>query len=142
MDTRREALRKRSMGMKEAVDDTPLHLPGVDRPLTLREEMRRFIREELSAHAVNHEVGSFEEEDDFEIDDGEADLLSPYTVLDMAPEEGPIDDLEGEPTAEDRQALSPAEPVNNSDPEDPENGPKHVTSEVPRAGQKEPPSTG
>lgn len=140
MATRRELLSERSRQDFEDIDNTPIHLPGADKPLTLREEMRRFIREELSAQvAATGKVGTFEEEDDFEIDDGEADLLSPYTVHDMAPEMGPLDDLDGSPTAEDEQSAGPpptADQSDNSESETAENTPQSVTSELPRAGSK------
>lgn len=83
--TRREAIRTRPHA-PEVVDPVPIHIPGEDRPLSLREEMRRFIRDEISKAAVDNGVGSFEEEDDFEAEDAESDMLTPYTVLDMQPE--------------------------------------------------------
>lgn len=88
----------------EVLDPTPVEVGNHERPLTLREEMRRFIIQEMSQTAQAHQAESFEEADDFEIEE-EPDLSSQYTLQQMAPEEGyPGDDLEGEPTEEDKQA--------------------------------------
>ena len=84
-NTRRAAIRERYHA-PEHVDPVPIHIPGEDRPLSLREEMRRFIRDEISKAAVDNGVGSFEEEDDFESEEAESDMLTPYTVIDMQPE--------------------------------------------------------
>lgn len=106
--SRREALRSRHH-QGEVPDPTPLHVPGKsDRPLSLRDEMRRFVREELSKQASQHDAGTFEDEDDFEEEDDAMDLLTPYTVSNLVPEgAAPDDDLEGKPTPED---LTPEEP--------------------------------
>lgn len=87
----------------EYPDPTPVHIPGksdIPPPLTLREEMRRFVREEVSRAAANHEVETFEEADDFEIDE-EPDLTTPYSVRYLTQPDAPESDLEGEPTPED-----------------------------------------
>lgn len=55
----------------EKPDPTPVEIPlGMDKPLTIRDEMRRFIREEISNKAM-YEKGaeSFEESNDLEVDD-------------------------------------------------------------------------
>lgn len=85
---------------QEAPDTTPVHVPGkTDKaPLTLREELRRYVNQQISAYAAQAGAGSFEEEDDFSEDDDTGDLLSPYSVVEMRPEgENPRDDLEGSP---------------------------------------------
>lgn len=98
-DKHRELVRE---GSKETLDQTPLHVPGLsDRPLTLREELRRFVQQEVSRQAVEAGAGSFEDEDDFTDDEGIEDLSSPYTVRELLPEAGGFDDLEGAPQAED-----------------------------------------
>jgi hypothetical protein len=95
----------------ETPDDTPKHIPGLEKPLTLREEMRRFVKEELSRVARENDDPTFEEEDDFDEDDPDADLLSPYTVHELTPEEGDIpDDLEGNPEIDKEPQSPPAEP--------------------------------
>lgn len=104
--SRRELLRLASQGTGEQPDPTPVHIPGKsDAPLTLRDEMRRFIRDELSKQVREESgAGTFEEEDDFEEDDPSADLLSPYTVIEL-----PDDEATGYIVQEDPE-TPPAEP--------------------------------
>ena len=105
-DKHRELVRE---GSKETLDQTPLHVPGLsDRPLTLREELRRFVQQEVSRQAVEAGAGSFEDEDDFTDDEGIEDLSSPYTVRELLPEAGGFDDLEGAPQAEDTSTPPPS----------------------------------
>ena len=116
MSTYQIALRERR-NEGEQPDPTPIHIPGQEKPLSLREEMRRYIREQISAAApqVIPEAGTFEEEDDFEEDDDAYDILSKYTVLDLAPEQTTaVETLDGQP---DPQPIQ--EPANPSSPEDP-----------------------
>ena len=64
----------------EELDKTPVEMPiGYEQPETLADQMRRFIREEVSA-ARSDDQGSFEDEDDFEDDDP---LLTDYELTDM-----------------------------------------------------------
>lgn len=85
--SRREAIRATRLS-KEAVDPTPVELPvNSDKPPSLREEMMRFIRVEMSRQAEKDNLETFDEFDDFKIDDEEPDLSSPYTVQ-MADEPG------------------------------------------------------
>lgn len=103
--SRREAIRE-SRVPGETPDQTPVHVPGKsDRPLTLREELRRFVRQELSRQAEEKmDAGSFQDEDDFEIPENEddGDLTTPYTVRELYEDQINQDDLEGRPTEEDR----------------------------------------
>ncbi len=70
---------------KEYPDSTPIEVPiGYDTPLPLREEMRRFIKQELSAAAESAGEETFEEADDFDID--EEETLSPYELTDLQEE--------------------------------------------------------
>lgn len=55
------------------------------RPPSLKEQMQRLIRTELSAQMSNQGMETFEESDDFEIED-DGDPLSGYEVYDMIPE--------------------------------------------------------
>lgn len=73
----------------EVPDPVPIHIPGAETPLTLQEEMRRFIRTEISRAAVaSEDAESFEESEDFSDDeDGQGDLLSQYTVIELHPED-------------------------------------------------------
>lgn len=105
--SRREAIRLNRVG-GETPDPTPVEIPvSCERPLTLRDEMRRFINSELSIQAQEHGAETFEESNDFDVDDIEQDLTSQYTVSELVPEpEMPKDDLDGSPTQEDAQATS------------------------------------
>lgn len=97
---------------KEKLDPTPISVP-VTRPLTLREEMQRFIRTELSKEMAAHGQPTFEEEDDFDIDDfeDEPDLTTQYTIPDemvqvLHSETGnDHDDLNGAPEAHAKPDL-------------------------------------
>jgi len=94
----------------EHPDPTPVEIPGkCQMPLSLRDDMRRFIREELTKQALKDtEIESFEESNDFEIENPEDEIITPYTVHELAPEpEQPIDDLEGTSSPEDRVPEAP-----------------------------------
>lgn len=114
-----------------------MELPTLQRPPDLREEMRRFIREEISKRAEEAGEPTFEEEDDFEINESEIDLgFSEYTLVDMAPEEGqPVDDLEGDPNAplspEETPPKAPLSPEETPPGETPEGNPDATASEAP-----------
>lgn len=99
--SRREALRQAAQRFpKEKPDPTPVAaIAQRQRPLTLREEMQRFIREQASEVAEMHGHDSFEDFDDFEIDDEDPDLTTPYTVSELHSEFE--ETLDGQPTAED-----------------------------------------
>lgn len=125
---RRRLLRERNAEQNfgyEKADPQP-HAGYMARPevLTLREEMQRFIRGELSANASAEEFESFEEADNFDLpeeDEAEADFETKYTVKEMTPENGPYDDLEGDPKADVanipvRGAESASEPVSGVSP--------------------------
>lgn len=113
--SRRQLIRERARASSaEKRDDTPRHIPGLSdlqKPLTLREEMQRFIRQEISRRADQHGEGSFEEEDDFEIDETEISLTK-YAVSELTPEETPAYPLE--PTAE----TPPTPPAEQETPEE------------------------
>lgn len=119
----------------ETPDTTPVEIPGNrERPLSLREDMRRFIREELSKHAAEqHEAETFEESDDFTIDEDEIPITSQYTVRELTPEAAALqvpDDLDGDPSSPllDKQGGEAAE----GDPEgDAETQPKSEDSTTP-----------
>lgn len=96
---RRELIRERSMATgAHTPDTTPVEIP-FRRPLTLRQEMQRFIRAELSKQANEQGFATFEEEDDFEEDDPDAEFLTPYSVQDMHPDTPdprlPLETMEG-----------------------------------------------
>lgn len=91
----------------EYPDQTPVHIPGVTdkpAPLSLREELQRYVRQEMSRQAQEQQLESFDEADDFEVDDEEPDLTTEYSVTEMSPPPGSIS-LDGEPTQEDTTYL-------------------------------------
>ncbi|AXL15338.1 hypothetical protein [Microviridae sp.] len=97
---------------RESPDPTPIHIPGLtdnSPPLSLREEMRRFISQEVSKVATDHGEESFEESNDLDITEDVSDILSPYTHVQTLLPEHPafqdLDDLEGQPTQEDLEAT-------------------------------------
>jgi len=76
----------------EIPDDTPVEIPGkCHEPLTLREDMKRFIREEISKQAVDNEAESFEEANDFDIGDDETPIETQYTVQELVAEPETVD---------------------------------------------------
>lgn len=92
----------------EYPDPTPVHIPGkTDQapPLTLREEMQRYIRQQISAMAQQNQMESFEEADDFEVEDEEVDLTTRYCVQDLVDPTGLSVTLDGKPTQEDLSSL-------------------------------------
>lgn len=125
---RRKLLRDRNASQNygyEKADPQP-HAGYMARPevLTLREEMQRFIRGELSARAAADDFESFEEADNFDLpeeDEQERDFETAYTVRELTPELGRFDDLEGDPQADvaqipGRGAESASEPVSGVPP--------------------------
>lgn len=77
---------------RQIPDPRPVEVPvGFQRPPTLQEEIRRFIRVEMSQRAQSQELESFEEADDFEIDDEVEEFTSAYEVMELRPEAGDVD---------------------------------------------------
>lgn len=75
----------RFFGGKEVPDSTPVEVPlRLKRPLTMQEEMQRFIRVEASRAAEAAGYETFEESLDFDVDDDEP--LTAHEVLDMQEE--------------------------------------------------------
>lgn len=65
---------------RECPDPRPVSVPhGWARPLSLHEEIKRFVRSELSRAAADQEAETFEESDDFEVED-DPEWVSPYEV--------------------------------------------------------------
>lgn len=66
---------------REIPDPTPLEIPaGFRRPETLQEQVRRLVRTSLSQHAADAGGETFEESEDFDIDD-EFDPTIPFEVF-------------------------------------------------------------
>ncbi len=67
---------------KEWNDLTPVEMPiGYDKPMSLEETMKLFIRDEISRVAEAKGRESFEEADDFDVGDDE--MVTPYELDDM-----------------------------------------------------------
>lgn len=76
-------------GRYEDPDQRPVDWPlNLKRPLTIQEEIQRFVRVEMSQRAQEHGHESFEEADDFDVED-EDEWQSPYELMEMQ-EERPI----------------------------------------------------
>lgn len=89
------------------LDTTPVEVPvEFQKPPTIKEELQRYVRYEVSRIGQDEGFASFEEEDDFELEDGDddTDLLSEHQVLELAPEEGESESLDGAPAQEAEQA--------------------------------------
>lgn len=107
---------------KEYPDQTPVEWPlGLSRPMSLHDEIKMYIRAEYSKFAQDAGYESFEEADDFEVDDDEGELVSPYEMTDMQAE-APVAGLEpavkredGAPDAAVQQSPSP--PAEQPSPE-------------------------
>ncbi len=102
---------------KEHPDPTPVELPLNQRktPLTLAQDMKRFVREELSLAADERGAETMEESDDFNVDDDPNDLenaMSEYEMDDMQEEE-PLDVPEDAPKTD----PLPEEPAVTAEPE-------------------------
>lgn len=88
---------------REIPDPTPLAIPaGLKKPESMQDMIRRFVRIEASRIAQAEGYESFDEADDFEVDDAEPDdVNTPYGVpwIEMAPEAGPEgpESLDGAP---------------------------------------------
>lgn len=73
---------------QELPDDTPLEVPsGMRRPLTLQEQIQNAVRGALSAAAARQESETFDEANDFEVEDEEwEDMITAHEFRDMTVE--------------------------------------------------------
>lgn len=79
---------------REIPDPRPVELPtGLKVRPSLQEEIRRYIRAEMSNHARDQGWESFEEANDFDIDDDIDAMIeqSPYALHEMRAEPGDVD---------------------------------------------------
>lgn len=97
---------------QELPDPTPVAVPhNWNKPLSLAEQIKRFVRNELSIQAAAEGQESFEEADDFEVDE-DPDPLSPYELAEAAPEwPGGVKDADADPPLTPGE-KSPQEAVN------------------------------
>lgn len=70
-----------------------------------RDQIRSFIRGELSMHAQELDMESFDEADDFEFEEDEPDLISKYEAVVLAEEMK--ESLDGEPDTEEEETPEP-----------------------------------
>lgn len=72
---------------REIPDPRPMEMPlGMSKPESMEDMIRRFVRQEASRAASAEGMETFEEADDFDIDDDEPDA---YPTQYMVPEVGP-----------------------------------------------------
>lgn len=83
---------------QEIPDPTPVEIPlHLQRAISRHEEMKAYIRAELARQAADEGFETFEEADDFEVDE-DPDPLSQYEMTDAAPEwPGGVKDEDGDP---------------------------------------------
>lgn len=91
----------------EQVDNTPVEMPTRLRlPQSRTDQMRAFIRQEMSRQAAETGHETFEEADDFEIN--EEDLpLTPYELMDLEPPAEPTTPLQNGVQAVGQPAAVP-----------------------------------
>jgi hypothetical protein len=66
---------------REVPDPKPLAIPmGYKRPETLQEQVQRLIRTSMSEYAALQGEETFEEADDFDIEDDPVDMSTPYEM--------------------------------------------------------------
>lgn len=105
---------------REVPDPRPVEWPAnLKRPLTLQEEIQRFVRVEMSQRAAEHGMESFEEADDFDVGD-EDEWQSPYEMTEMQEETPP-------PTAEPVQGVNREGAPAGVSPSDPKTSSVSVT---------------
>lgn len=81
---------------REVLDLRPVDAPtGLRAGLSLQDEIKRYVRAEISRRAADTGMETWEEANDFDIDEDEL-LDSAYTVRDMLPD-GPRDASEHPP---------------------------------------------
>lgn len=113
---------KRSRDL-EKVDPVPVELcgPGSRPPPTLREQIQRYIHQEVSQAAYEQGFETFEEANDLDVDyDGEElDFESQYEVRDM--DEEPVQSSsEADVDAQDEEPATTHSPDGNAPTEQPQ----------------------
>ena len=121
MVARREFLLKEAEATNKAekakLDVTPVEVPLEYRhPPTIKEELQRYVRYEISRLGEKEGFETFEEADDFEMDDvEEPDWESEFEVVDME-DELPVS-LDGAPSPEEAEAADrPASETDSAAP--------------------------
>ena len=123
--SRREYLRAQADTVnteeRSKLDTTPVEVPlEMTRPPTIKEELQRYVRYEVSKIGQEEGFETFEEADDFEEEDL-PEWSSEYELLDM--EDEVPESLDGEPSEEEGTADRPVPPTDpaatGSDPPPP-----------------------
>lgn len=94
---------------QEVPDPVPVAVPaGWTRPEPLADLIRRMVRTEFSRAAAEEGEESFEEADDFDVEDEDPDPLSAYEINEAAPEalEGVRDD-DAAPPPDPQKKIAP-----------------------------------
>lgn len=101
----------------EIPDQTPMEIPlGFKMPMSLADQIRQMVRTQLSAQAEAQGEETFEEADDFEIDE-DPSPISVYEMQDMAPE-----------FARERDASPPVQDAPRTSQKAPPSPPNHPVS--------------
>lgn len=101
----------------EPVDNTPVEIPTRLRlPQSRTDQMRRFIREEMSRHVADQGHETFAEADDIEPDDEENMPMSPYELMELEPPAP----LQTDVKAEGQPPVDPAAKPEGKPPAKPE----------------------
>lgn len=80
---------KERLPWKEYPDPTPVEVPVRFRGVpSLQDDIRRMVRAEISRAASEQGFESFEEADDFDVDDGEGEFITPYELSPLQEEAG------------------------------------------------------
>lgn len=88
----------------EPVDNTPVEIPTRLRlPSNRVEQLRAYIRAEVSRASQEQGAETFEEADDFELDDEAPEPYTPYEMHDLEPDVTP-------PSASPPPSAPPAKP--------------------------------
>lgn len=67
---------------KEVLNPKTMFLPGHEDPLSIKEQIQKLVRVELSRQAEAQGKESFEQANDFDVDDEDAEPLTPYELND------------------------------------------------------------
>lgn len=102
----------------EILSQKPIEIPlGFERPLTLQEEIRIMIQSEASRAAEAAGFETFEESDDFEVDDEDDDQLSsPYEILEMIPDGPTANEIDGSAPDSSGPQVGTAPPTDGKNP--------------------------
>lgn len=97
---------------RQLPDPRPVEWPTeLKRPLSMADEIKRYVRLELSRRAEAVGVETFEDADDFEVDDDDLVLSSPYELEEEQIGKDASDLAKPEPPPPAKQPEGPSAPV-------------------------------